>query len=93
MPVLKKLILDNVPQSSAAVFKASATASGDSFAELSRFFAHISKISLAPLLHTMPKLERIDVTIARDAEEDIDAQYRPFFKTLAGLDELDNLWN
>ncbi|CAD0032448.1 unnamed protein product [Aureobasidium pullulans] len=60
MPLLKKLILDNVPQSSAAVSKASATASGDSFAELSHFSAHISRTFLALLLHTMPTLRRIN---------------------------------
>lgn len=77
----KKLILDNVPQFSAADFDAFATASGDSFAEESQFSAHISKTPLALLLHTMPKLERIIVTIAKHADENIDALHRPIVKT------------
>jgi hypothetical protein len=77
----KKLILDNVPQFSAADFDAFATASGDSFAEQSQFSAHISKTPLALLLHATPKLKRVNVAIAKYAEENIDALYRPIFKT------------
>ena len=81
MPVLKKLILDNVPQFSAAEFDTSAAASSDSSVELSRFFTYISKTSLAPLLHATPKLKQVNVTIAKHAEENIDALYRPIAKT------------
>ncbi|CAD0055662.1 unnamed protein product [Aureobasidium pullulans] len=74
-PFLQKLVLDNVPQSSAAVFKASATASSDSSVELSRCCAHISKTSLGTPLHATSKLKRVNVTIAKHAEENINALY------------------
>lgn len=39
----------------------------------------------------MPKLKQVNVTIARDAEEEIYALYCPIFEALAGLDELEHV--
>ncbi|THX03681.1 hypothetical protein D6D13_07591 [Aureobasidium pullulans] len=79
--VLTKLILDNVPQSRANDLNVCATASSNSLADLSEFSAHIFKTSLGTLLHATPKLKRVNVTIAKHAEENIDALYRPIVKT------------
>lgn len=78
---LEKRERDNLPQSRANDLNASAAASEDLFAELSQFSTTISKTSLAPLLHTMPKLKWVNVTIVKDADENIDVLYRSIFKT------------
>ncbi|THY17086.1 hypothetical protein D6D00_08636 [Aureobasidium pullulans] len=93
MPVLKKLVLGNVPQFSAADFDAFVTASGDSFAEQSQFSTHISKTPLALLLHATPKLKRVNVTIAKHAEENINALYPPITETTPTPSLTSETWN